>query len=404
MTVEDDGGQTGDFSTTLQLGDREPFVTILDTDRDGGGAGNVDLTQVRDSTNPEPNGAGKIDGLWPGFNGTGYLDLGGDVGDAFSFTVPEAGDYVLDFRFNQGSGFTPTRPMTLEVGNTEAATLQFSSNGDWTVWQNESATVALTAGENVITLTNTINNGPNFDQVTISSVGAVADTSADADNVPLDLTGPVGTIEGAQAESINFNLRGVDADVVTVEVSFDGGTSRIDVTALPDSDGDFVLDGSALPVGSTTATVFVTDAAGNEASDTLTFTIGTPDFDGITVQAEDGVITDLGDPGTGPDGRAETRVVDEANPGPFGNYRLGAEGGAYVDFGEDAGDNVTFSIDVPAAGTYLATIRYANGGGDARPLALRSMAGPAPMLPSNRPMAVPPPAGKTGRILRSRSN
>lgn len=375
-------GQLDGFFTTLQLGDRDPSVTILDTDRDGGGAANVDFTQVRDASNPEPAGPGKIDGLWPGFNGNGYLDLGTDAGDAFSFVVnvPAAGDYVLDFRFNQGSAVTLTRPMTLQVNDAEVTTLQFPSNGDWTIWQNETATVSLTAGANVITLTNTINNGPNFDQVTITSVGGIEDTSADADDVPLDLTGPVGSISGAQADSINFNLRGVDADVDVIEISFDGGVTRLDVSELPDSDGDFVVDGSLLPFGTTTATIFVTDGAGNEASDSLTFVIGAPSFEAITVQAEDATIVDLGDPGTGPDGRAVTRVVDAANPDPFGNFRLGSVGEAYVDFGEDPGDSVTFSIDVPAAGTYLASIRYANGVAAARPLELSLNGGEGTVL------------------------
>ncbi|WP_380052068.1 carbohydrate-binding protein [Falsihalocynthiibacter sp. SS001] len=365
------GGDTPtEFSETIQLADGDPRVVIIDEDRDGGGAGNVDMTQIRDSENPEPDGAGKIDGLWPGFNGNGYLDMGGDIGDAFSFavTVPEDGNYLIDFRFNQGSGSTPERPMTLEVDGVVLATLTFPSNGDWTIWQNESAVVALSAGENVITMTNTIANGPNFDQVTVTRDGV--DTSADADEFPLDLSGDTGELSGAQAASINFNVSGMDDDIVKVELSFDGGTTRTDVTDVVDADGDFTFDGSSLPAGQQVATIIVTDDAGNEASDTLGFSIAAPAFEATTLQAEDALITDVGDPGTGPEGRSVTREVNAENPDAFGNYREGGVGDAYLDFGENPGDAVTFTIDVPANGTYLATVRYANGGADPRPLDL----------------------------------
>ena len=47
------------------------------------------------------------DGLWDGFTGAGYLDMGGNAGDAFAFDVdaPEAGVYTLTFRHaNTGTG------------------------------------------------------------------------------------------------------------------------------------------------------------------------------------------------------------------------------------------------------------------------------------------------------------
>ena len=52
-------------------------------------------------------------------------------------------------------------------------------------------------------------------------------------------------------------------------------------------------------------------------------------------------------------------------------------GDAYVDFGSNAGDALAFSVNAPAAGTYTATIRYANGGAEDRPLALSVNGGAA---------------------------
>jgi hypothetical protein len=73
------------------------------------------LTQVRDAAHPETslplvrdaNG----DNLWDGFTGTGYIDMGGNTGDAVQFTVdaPSAGSYTLAFRYANGGGGAPQR-------------------------------------------------------------------------------------------------------------------------------------------------------------------------------------------------------------------------------------------------------------------------------------------------------
>ena len=368
VTIEEDVVQP--FAQTIQLEARDGSITIIDDT--GSGEGDTQSTQFRDSANPESdNNGGKVDGLWPGFNGSGYLDMGTDIGDAYSFEVdvPAAGDYTFEFRFNQGSTSTSTRPMVLSVDGSQAATLQFPSNLDWTVWQTESATVTLAAGVNIITMTNTVTNGPNFDQVTITSAGATPDTSADADEFPLTLGGDTGELTRTQAASINFNVSGDDADVVKIEISFDGGTTRIDVTDIVDADGDFVVDGSGLAAGPQTATIIVTDAVGNEATSDLSFSIAaTETGQPIVIQAEDETLVTVLDTGTGNLDTSLTREVNAQNPDAFGNYRAGAVGEAYVDFGTDPGDAISVSVNAPAAGTYEVTFRYANGGNATRPL------------------------------------
>ncbi|WP_052384029.1 carbohydrate-binding protein [Litchfieldella xinjiangensis] len=93
------------------------------------------------------------------------------------------------------------------------------------------------------------------------------------------------------------------------------------------------------------------------------------EVDPIVIQAENASLVAINDSGS-PDEGAFTRVVDAANPDAFGNYREGAEGGAYVDFGSDPGDEVVFTVNAEVAGTYTATIRFGNGGADPRPLNL----------------------------------
>ena len=361
-----------DFSTTIQLENRDGSITITDTT--GTGEGDPESTQFRDLSNVESVTADRPQGLWPGYEGDGYLDMGANVGDQASFTVdvPAAGDYTFSFRYGNGSTAQPIRPLAVAVDGAVQATPDFEGNGDWTVWQTETVTLTLKAGANVVSLTNTVDNGPNLDSVTITPTGAVEDTSADEGD-PLFLDGPTGELNATQAASINFNVTGDDDDIVLIEISFDGGTTRVDVTAQVDADGDFVVDGSNLAPGAQTATLTVTDAAGNEASTTRAFSIAAPDagaFDPVTIQAEDETQATVIDTGTGNTDRSFTRVVDAENPDAFGNFRPGAVGDEYVDFGSDAGDAIAFSLTVPTAGTYTATIRYANGGAEARPLAV----------------------------------
>ncbi len=284
-----------DGEIVIQLENRDGSITILDEDVDGGGVNNSDLTQFRDSANPELNGdgsvqqgAGKTDGLWDGKTGEGYLDMGGDVGDAFSFVVnaPAAGDYAFAFRYNNGSGFNGgERPLAIAVGGAVQATPSFARGATWTDWLVETVTLTLEAGENTISVANTVANGPNLDQVAISAV----DASADSDETPLALTGPE-TVAAEARNAIAFTVVGRDADIVKVEISFDGGATRIDVTDAVDENGVVTVDGSALETGDQTATVVVTDAAGNEADATFDFTVdnAAPTADnGVGAGAED---------------------------------------------------------------------------------------------------------------------
>ncbi|MFC4174028.1 carbohydrate-binding protein, partial [Microvirga sp. GCM10011540] len=85
-----------------------------------------------------------------------------------------------------------------------------------------------------------------------------------------------------------------------------------------------------------------------------------------TIQAEGPEVSvqDIGVPSNGD----FTRVVDAGNPDATGNYRAGAVGGAYMDFGSNPGDAITFNVDAPTAGTYAVLIRYATASN--RPLDL----------------------------------
>ncbi|ETX29840.1 carbohydrate-binding protein [Roseivivax isoporae] len=360
-------------------------------------------TQVRDPDNIESNPALET-GLRPDFTGTGYLDFGNDAGDTFTVTVdvPAAGSYDLNVRYASSTD----RPLDLSVNGGTATTMPFVSTDPdgpsgpadgFDIWLYSTVTVTLEAGSNTVSLAIPagLTSGPNIDRIEITEAGTgpiPVDDSADADGLPLTLDGDTGTLTPTQAASINFNVSGVDDDIVTFEISFDGGATRQDVTGIVDSDGDFVVDGSGLAAGPQTATIIVTDAAGNEAESSLSFAIGgAVTVDPIVVQAEDETQVTVADAGApNATGSNVTREVNAQNPDAFDNFREGAVDDAYIDFGTDPGDTITFSIDVPVAGTYTATIRYANGSEDVRPLEL-SLNGAAPtnvaFVPTTAPTA-----------------
>ena len=382
------------FTVTVeQPGAPEPFEPIVIQ----GEAATVTLTQAPDANstllrtitaNPETPGATKIldqYGLRAGYTGTGYLDFGNDAGDRASFvvTVAEAGTYELSIRYASGDA----RALDLAVGTGAATLVEFASTGTpasgttavdgFNVWVTKTVTVTLAAGANTLSLAIPAGrvNGPNIDSLTLSKPQAPADVSADADDIPLFLSGPTGELTGAAKESINFKIAGVDADIVKTEISFDNGVTR--TLVRPDADGDFVADGSGLAAGSYTARVYVTDGAGNVASSSMSIVIGgTVTVAPFTIQAEDATKVTVQDTGL-PTNADFTRVVDAAHPDATGNYRTGAVGGAYMDFGANAGDAMTVNVDAPAAGTYLVTFRYANGGTANRPLDLRLNGGTA---------------------------
>ncbi|WJH38415.1 carbohydrate-binding protein (plasmid) [Aliirhizobium terrae] len=359
------------FATTIQA--ETGTITSFDN------GSNATITTIRDPSNQESAGTvGLVNGLRPGFSGTGYVDYGDTAGDRLNYDVhvPAAGTYTFSIRYASNSA----RPLNLVVNGGTAQSLPFVATGSNTSgpaegfnnWAVQTVTVTLQAGTNTFSLAIPAGatTGPNIDSIEITgNVPSTSDTSADADEIPLFLSGPQGPLSGAGADSINFNLAGIDSDIVKVEMSFDGGATR--VTVNPDADGDYTADASALAAGNYTAIAYVTDAVGNVAQSQMNFTIAGPVVVApFTIQAEDATQVTVNDTGTGDSDTSFTREVNATRLDATGNYRAGANGGAYIDFGSNPGDAITFDVNAPAAGTYLVTFRYANGATTDRPLLL----------------------------------
>lgn len=363
----------------LSLQVQDGTVTSFDED-----ANEADTT-VRNADNPEDND-NLVNGLRPGFSGTGYLDFGDTAGDnvTWQVEVAQAGQYDISVRYATNSD----RPLDLTInGATPVVLDMLATDPDGTGpeegfdnWLFETVTVNLEAGTNSVELAipEGANTGPNIDRIEVTEGGTgpiPVDDSADVDG-NLSLTAADQTLEPDQLATALFNVAGADDDIVSYDISFDGGETRTEVTPEPNGDVTVDLGGQS---GSVTVTLIVTDAVGNEAqaSDSVTIDEGNVVGEPITLQGEEASVSDVGGTGQG----AVTRVVDAANPDDFGNFREGAVGDAYLDFGTDAGDQITFNVDAPAAGIYTAAIRYANGGATPRPLDLTVNGNAQPQVP-----------------------
>jgi uncharacterized delta-60 repeat protein len=105
-----------------------------------------------------------------GFTGTGFADFAPRGGDSVEFTidVPTAGQYLLAFRYANGSSTARQLQLGVDGGNVGAPT-QFDPTGSWDRWDSAARAVTLSAGRHAVRLTSLV-NGPNLDALTVRAV------------------------------------------------------------------------------------------------------------------------------------------------------------------------------------------------------------------------------------------
>ena len=113
---------------------------------------------------------GVVESNWPGFTGTGFVNLDNVVGSYVQWTVdaPAAGTATLTFRYANGT--TAGRPMDIRVnGALVAAKLAFIPTPAWNDWDTRTVgNVALAAGTNTVRATSgTATGGPNLDHLEV---------------------------------------------------------------------------------------------------------------------------------------------------------------------------------------------------------------------------------------------
>ncbi len=190
------------------------------------------------------------------------------------------------------------------------------------------------------------------------------DTTAD-ENGDLALN----VVDQTNAAAVLFGVGGLDIDIVSTEVSIDGGALQ---TVTLDATDQFTLDLSAftttIPVDLT-----VTDGVGNTATASANVTPGSvgpaPLFidalqsQWVLLDLDDGTIKrDINDPST----HENTSSNDPNGDGLNDNY----DGQGYIDLNGGAEPKATVDVNVPLAGQYELSYRLANGSSNPRPITL----------------------------------
>ncbi|WP_204137070.1 carbohydrate-binding protein, partial [Halomicronema sp. CCY15110] len=144
-----------------------------------------------------------------GYLGSGFADYLNPTGDyaEFAIEVDANGQYELSFRYALGAD--ANRLLSLTVDGEDITTLDFSSTGNWTNWNDLLEQVQLTAGNHTVRLTAIGTSGPNLDSLTVDAlriepiVVPPDDTVPEADGEPIVLPSR-DVVTGASNAFFNF--------------------------------------------------------------------------------------------------------------------------------------------------------------------------------------------------------
>lgn len=134
------------------------------------GGGNAETTYPAEDA--ALGGGATVDANHAGYRGSGFVNFPPDGGFA-AFTGVDGGSggtATLAFRYAHGG--TSSRTVELRV-NGEPQTLTFAPTGSWSSWSVLERTVTLAAGAgNTLRLTSTGEDGPNLDELRVTTGGA----------------------------------------------------------------------------------------------------------------------------------------------------------------------------------------------------------------------------------------
>lgn len=186
LRVTDGAGNTAVTTLTIDVGAGDPGEApatlvyqgedFLISDANGDTVARLPSTP-EGGANAANSGEGLLydaNGLWDGYLGNGYIDMGLNAGDSVGFEafVSGAGTYELTVRYANGGD--AARPMQLIV-NGQIFTMDFPSTGSWTNWAETTVSVPLNALSNAISFVNIGDTGPNIDQVALAGQNVVDD-------------------------------------------------------------------------------------------------------------------------------------------------------------------------------------------------------------------------------------
>ena len=166
---------------------------------------------------------------YPNFSGTGYVTNFQKNGASvqFAVNVATAGSYNVRVRYGNAAG--PSYPISAYVNGIKITTIQLSSNGSWTTWQDVTQSLSLNAGSNTIRLQkDPQNNGGayNIDFIAIpatpGAIGSVSDgglLARDANIAP-----DIEIYPNPASNSFNVSVQGDNAKITIT--SLDGKVMR----------------------------------------------------------------------------------------------------------------------------------------------------------------------------------
>ncbi|MHC9036957.1 CBM35 domain-containing protein, partial [Cobetia marina] len=300
----------------------------------------LEFERIDEPVNTAPTLAGLGAAISVDENSAGVASLVIEDADGDSLTVTLSGADAALFSYDVASG-------GIAFLNPPDAELAADSDEDG-VYE---LTVTVTDGEDSVSQDTLITVADLNESIAIDQTAFAVDENlteigaiplVDEDGGTLGLNAPVFAITGG-ADSPLFTI-----DATTGVLSF---TSARDFELAVDDDEDGVYDVEvSVSDGdlSTTAQLSVTVNDVDEAP-----------FSPLRLQAEDGTVTSFDDGANATD----TVVRDADNPEDNANLenglRPGFSGTGYLDFGDTAGDNVAWQIEVAQAGQYDISVRYA---------------------------------------------
>ena len=327
--------------------------------------------------------SGSFDNNNAGFTGNGFANTSNSTGVWYQIdvNVPSAGTHPVRVRYANGSS---DRPAEVSVdGSSQVSSQNFPSTGSWTTWEIVEFSLNLNAGTNTIRLTALTSGGlANLDRIDVCQGGSTPTQYT----LSASVNGQ-GTVSGAGTYA--------EGTVVSVTATpaagwqFDGWSGDAGGTANPvsitmDANKSVTANFSEIPPNNYTLTTSVNgqgtvSGAGTYVEGTVVSVSATPDagwiFDSwngdasgsdnplsLTMNADKSITANFIE-STGP----VTLTLQENEDGfcsvdgDVEDEHSGHTGTGYANTDNENGNGITWSVNVPAAGTYSFVWRFANG-------------------------------------------
>jgi Carbohydrate binding module (family 35)/Carbohydrate binding module (family 6) len=322
-------------------------------------------------------GAGFVAGYTDGNKGTAATTFTVDAGPA--------GTTTATLRYANGTGSTMS--LSLYVNGARLRQIRLPVTGDWNSWSTETETVALNAGSNTVAyrFDSTDLGNVNLDNLTVTPVSPYEAESAALSGgaaVASDHTGYTGagfvagytdgnkgtaattfTVSTAMAGSTALTLRYANGTGSTMSLSLYVNGAKLRQIQLPVT-GDW----NAWSTESETVAL-------NAGSNTVVYRFDSTDLGNVNLD-NIAVASAGGSPSPSPSGSPTPGQTYEAETafssgGPsVATATAGYTGTGYLTGFSSQGARVISTVNVPAAGSYPVTLRYANSTGSARTMSL----------------------------------